>query len=88
MLTQFTETTIWVTPEIAYRQEPALLSRAPQRLGVVRRNNLQAVNLIKMLVDRGAAENFMDNKLIPEAEPLMLDYTVLDIPKKIATAGQ
>ena len=41
-----------------------------------------------MLVDSGVKENFVDNELIPDAESLMLDYTVLDKPKKIEIAGQ
>ena len=63
------------------------MSGAVQCLGL-RRNDLQAVKVIAMLVDRGATENFVDNKLIPETEYLMLDYTVLDKPNKIVTAGQ
>ena len=54
------------------------MSGAVQCLGL-RRNDLQAVKVIAMLVDRGATENFVDNKLIPETEYLMLDYTVLDL---------
>lgn len=44
--------------------------------------------MITMLVGRGATEDFVDNKPIPEAEPLMLDYAVIDKPKGIATAGK
>lgn len=83
----FTERTTWATPETAYRLGAALLSGATQRLVVASRNDLQEVKLITMLVDSGGTENFLDNELIPEAESLMLNYTVLDKPKKIVAAG-
>lgn len=81
------ENTIWTAPEIAFRLETALLSGTAQRLGVIRRNNFQVVNAVTMLVHSGAMEKFVDNNLLPEAESLMLGYTVLDEPKEIVTTG-
>lgn len=40
-----------------------------------------------MMADRGGTEIFVDNELVPEADSLMLDYTVHYRPKKTATAG-
>ena len=45
---------------------------------MVDRNDLKAVKAITMLVESGATENFVNNEFIPEAESLMLDYTVFD----------
>lgn len=53
------------TPQMACRLRKTLLLGAAQRLGMVRRNHLQAVGTIAMVVDSGATGNFIDNKLIP-----------------------
>lgn len=41
-----------------------------------------------MLVDSGATEHFLDDELIPGLKDILLDYELLDNPKKIAAAGQ
>ena len=46
-----------------------------------RRNDLQAVKAITMLVDSGATERFVDNEHLSEAEFLILNRSVLDKPK-------
>lgn len=78
----------WDTPGTTCRLATALLSGTGQRLEVVRRNHHQAVSAITMLVDSGATENCGDKEIIPEVECLLLDFTVLDKPKEILTAGQ
>lgn len=55
---------------------------------MVRLNDLQAVKAVTVLTDGGATANFVDNELIPEAEVLVLDYTVLYKPNEIVTTGQ
>lgn len=82
------ETTTWATSGTPYRLGAALMLGTAQRLGMIRRNGLQAVKAITMMVASDATENFVDNELIPEAESLMLDYTVLDKPKKTTTSQQ
>lgn len=41
-----------------------------------------------MLVNSSEAENFFAEELILKVESRMLDYTVLNTPKEIVTAGQ
>ncbi|CAM9496159.1 unnamed protein product [Laminaria digitata] len=43
---------------------------------------------ITMLVDRGATEHLRDDELLLELEEQMLNYTILNTPKKIRAAGK
>ena len=43
---------------------------------------------LTMLVDRGAAHDFVDPLLTPWLQESMTDYSVLSVPHTIVTAGQ
>ena len=43
---------------------------------------------LKMLVNSGATQNFVDPLLTPRLQDMTSDYCVLDVPHTIVTAGQ
>ena len=54
---------------------------------VVYNNASDCSNLVHVLVDSGASDDYFDDFLIPELSRRLLDYTGLTTPRKILTAG-